>query len=43
MILSSFSQEAAHPDVPVSEFSAWAVSHVGPMKSVVVFNPNAPA
>ena len=33
----------AHPDVPVSEFGAWAVSHMGPVKSGVVFNPDAPA
>jgi hypothetical protein len=33
----------AHPDQPVSEFTAWAVSHMGPVKSGVVFNPDAPA
>ena len=41
--MPSFSQEVAHPDVPVSEFGAWAVSHMGPVKSGVVFNPDAPA
>ncbi|XP_066337342.1 uncharacterized protein [Miscanthus floridulus] len=35
--------EVAHPDVPVSEFGAWAVSHMGPVKSSVVFNPDATA
>ena len=29
--------------MPVSEFSAWAVSHMGRVKSGVVFNPDAPA
>jgi hypothetical protein len=29
--------------VPVSEFGAWAVSHMGPVKFDVVFNPDAPA
>ena len=29
--------------MPVSEFGAWAVSHMGPVKSGVVFNPDAPA
>ena len=33
----------AHPDVPVSEFGARAVYHMGPVKSGVVFNPDAPA
>ena len=28
--------------MPVSEFGAWAVSHMGPMKSGVVFNSDAP-
>ena len=27
--------------MPVSEFGAWAVSHMGPVKSGVVFNPDA--
>ena len=27
----------------MSEFGAWAVSHMGPVKSGVVFNPDAPA
>jgi hypothetical protein len=27
----------------VSEFTAWAVSHMGPVKSGVIFNPDAPA
>jgi hypothetical protein len=25
------------------EFRAWAVSHMGPVKSGVIFNPDAPA
>ena len=29
--------------MPVSEFGAWAVSHMGPVKSGVVFNPDATA
>ena len=29
--------------MPVSEFGAWAVSYMGPVKSDVVFNSNAPA
>ena len=29
--------------MPVLEFGAWAVSHMGPVKSSVVFNPDAPA
>ena len=29
--------------MPVSEFGAWAVSHMGPVKSGVIFNPDAPA
>jgi hypothetical protein len=29
--------------VPVSEFGAWAVSHMGLVKSGVVFNQDAPA
>ena len=29
--------------MPVSEFGAWVVSHMGPVKSGVVFNPDAPA
>jgi hypothetical protein len=29
--------------VPVSEFGAWAVSHMGSVKSGVSFNPDAPA
>jgi hypothetical protein len=33
----------AHPDQPVSEFTVWAVSHIGLVKSGVVFNPDAPA
>jgi hypothetical protein len=33
----------AHPDQPVSEFMAWAMSHMGLVKSGVVFNPDAPA
>jgi hypothetical protein len=32
----------AHPDQPVSEFMAWAVSHMGRVKSGVVFNSDAP-
>ncbi|XP_066378002.1 uncharacterized protein [Miscanthus floridulus] len=35
--------EVAHPDVPVSKFGAWAVSHMGPVKFGVVFNPDATA
>ena len=27
--------------MPVSEFGAWAMSHMGPVKSGVVFNPDA--
>ena len=29
--------------MPVLEFGAWAVSHMGPVKSGVVFNPDAPS
>jgi len=29
--------------MPVSEFGAWAVSHMGSVKSGVTFNPDAPA
>ena len=42
-MLPPFSQEAAQPDMPVSEFGAWAVSHMGSVKSGVTFNPDAPA
>ena len=40
--MPSFSQELAHPDMSVSEFGAWATSHMGPVKSGVIFNPDAP-
>ena len=36
-------QEAAHPTVPQSEFSAWASSHLGSVKSGATFNLDAPA
>jgi hypothetical protein len=41
-IFPSFSQEAAHPGEEVSEFSAWALSHMGRSSSSVSFNPAAP-
>ena len=41
-ILTSYSQEAAHPGVEVSEFSAWAMSHMGRASSSVSFDPSAP-
>ena len=40
-ILSSYSQEAAHPGVEVSEFYAWAISHMGRASSSVSFDPSA--
>jgi hypothetical protein len=40
--LPPFSQEAAHPDEEVSEFSAWAMSHMGKASSSVSFDPAAP-
>jgi hypothetical protein len=40
--LSPFSQEKAHPDVEVSEFSAWALSHMGKASSSVSFDLAAP-
>jgi hypothetical protein len=43
IILPSYLQEKAKPDVPVSELAAWACSHMGPVKSGVSFNPDAPA
>jgi hypothetical protein len=39
--LPPFSQEAAHPDEEVSEFSAWAMSHMGKASSSISFDPAA--
>jgi hypothetical protein len=40
--LSPFSEEAANPDEEVSEFSAWAMSHMGKASSSVSFDSAAP-
>jgi hypothetical protein len=40
--LPPFSQEAAHPEEEVSEFSAWAMSHMGKVSSSVSFDLATP-
>jgi hypothetical protein len=40
--LLPFSQEATHLDEEVSEFSVWAMSHMGKVSSSVSFDPAAP-
>ena len=41
-ILPSYSQEAAHLGVEVSEFSAWVMSHMGRASSSISFDPSVP-
>jgi hypothetical protein len=41
-IFPPFLQEAAHPGEEVSEFSAWAMSHMGRASPSVSFDPAAP-